>query len=176
DLLVGAGDYVLARDPATGLGTGATLDGLEESFAYDDEFGELAAIAAAHGGTLYEASFVRDALGRITSRTEAVGGDAATSWTYIYDDADRLTGAAAGTYVEAYTYDSVGNRLTDAFGRTYGYDAQNRLTSVTGGVTTTFTYTPQGEVATRTEGGATTAYSYDALGRLVGVSLPDGSE
>src|SRR5690606_3714764 len=64
DLLVGAGDYVLARDPATGLVTGATLDGLEESFAYDDQFGELGAIKATPGGTLAEAGFGARTRGR----------------------------------------------------------------------------------------------------------------
>src|SRR5690606_3863774 len=134
-------------------------------------------IDATHGGALYAASFVRDPLGRIASRTETIGGGAPVSWTYTYDDADRLVGVASGVQGESYTYDAVGNRLTDALGRTYAYDAQHRLTSVTGGgPTALFTYTPQGELATRVQGGDTTTYSYDALGRLTGVALPDGTE
>lgn len=177
DLIVAAGDLALARDGTTGLVTGATLGGIDEAFSYT-ELGELESIEVSFAASqLYEASFERDALGRITTRIEAVEGGAPAMWTYTYDAADRLVGVAGGTQPESYTYDAIGNRLTDGAGRTYAYDAQNRLLSVTGaGATIAFTYTPQGERATRVENGATTAYAYDALGRLVGVSPPDGTE
>lgn len=176
DLIATAGSLVLARD-AVGFVTGATLGGVEEAFAYT-EFGELESIEASHGASpLYAASFERDPLGRITKRTEATEGGAPAAWTYTYDDADRLIGAVGGGQPESYTYDAVGNRLTDAEGRAYVYDAQHRLSSVIGaGATIEFTYTPQGERATRVENGATTAYAYDALGRLIGVTLPGGTE
>src|SRR5690606_23135875 len=84
---------------------------------------------------------------------------------------------SGGGQSESFAYDAVGNRLADGAGRTYVYDEQNRLLSVSGaGGTTVFAYTPQGERATRVENGATTSYAYDALGRLVGVTLPDGTE
>ncbi|MFO7287793.1 MAG: PKD domain-containing protein, partial [Gammaproteobacteria bacterium] len=176
DLIVAAGDLGLERDAATGLVIGATLGGIEESLGYT-EFGEVETYEASYGSSLYGASFVRDRLGRITTRTETIENGAPVTWTYTYDDADRLVGATDGVRVESYAYDEVGNRRTDGAGRTYAYDLQNRLVSVTGaGGAVTFTYTPRGERATRVENGATTSYAYDALGRLVGVTLPDGTE
>ena len=38
----------------------------------------------------------------------------------------------------------------------------------------TFTYTNNGELKTKTEGGQVTTYDYDALGNLRSVVLPDG--
>src|SRR5690606_18958831 len=116
DLIAAAGDLALTRDGASGFVIGATLGGIDEAFSYT-EFGELESIAAAYGASqLYEASFERDALGRITTRTEAVENGAPAVWTYTYDAADRLVGVAGGAQPESYTYDAVGNRLTDEVG------------------------------------------------------------
>jgi RHS repeat-associated protein len=51
------------------------------------------------------------------------------------------------------------------------HDAQDRLLSYGG---TTYTYTENGELRTKSESGRTTTYSYDALGNLRLVALPDG--
>ena len=53
------------------------------------------------------------------------------------------------------------------------YDAQDRLLSYGNA---TYTYTANGEMKTKTVGGQTTTYDYDALGNLRGVSLPDGQQ
>lgn len=71
-----------------------------------------------------------------------------------------------------------GNRLT-AEGEAHGgglpitatYDDQDRLLSYGNG---TYTYTPNGELATKTVGGQTTSYVYDTLGNLIQVTLPNG--
>jgi RHS repeat-associated protein len=51
------------------------------------------------------------------------------------------------------------------------YDDQDRLLTY-GGVT--FTYTANGEIRTKTDSTGTTTYTYDAMGSLIGVNLPDG--
>jgi YD repeat-containing protein len=51
------------------------------------------------------------------------------------------------------------------------YDGQNRLTSYQGA---TFTYTHAGDLASKTDTGGTTSYTYDALGNLRTVVLPSG--
>ncbi len=53
--------------------------------------------------------------------------------TDSYDATDRLTSANPPTGpVETFTYDPVGNRLTDATGMIiYRYDGDNRLVQVT---------------------------------------------
>ena len=89
----------------------------------------------------------------------------------------------------AITYDSLGRVKTQSGGgqtRTLTYDTctsgKGKLCSAvkTGGVTTTtnFTYTPWGQIATRQDvlNGVTdtTAYSYDGMHRLTGISYPSG--
>jgi RHS repeat-associated protein len=51
------------------------------------------------------------------------------------------------------------------------YDDQDRL--LTYG-STTFTYTANGELRTKTDASGTTTYTYDAMGSLIAVNLPDG--
>jgi RHS repeat-associated protein len=87
--------------------------------------------------------------------------------TYAYDPLNRLTDAdySDGTYFD-YTYDSVGNRLTEstqAGTTSYGYDIANRLTSV-GGVTTT--WDANGNLLSD----GVNTYAYDASNRLKTVS------
>jgi RHS repeat-associated protein len=81
------------------------------------------------------------------------------------------------------TYDEVGNvkTVTDFNGSTitYGYNAENRLTSkqfsVSGESPVTFTYTSGGQIKTVVGGRGTTTFNYDELGRLVSRIDPDGS-
>jgi YD repeat-containing protein len=89
-----------------------------------------------------------------------------TSITYTYDPLNRLTGASYsdGTYYN-YTYDAVGNRLTETTpqGTTnYVYDAANRLTSV-GGVS--YTWDNNGNLLSD----GTSTYTYDHANRLKSV-------
>lgn len=176
DLLVQAGDLGIARDPVTRYVTGSALGNVADAITRNG-FGEITAYTASHAGTpVYSASFERDALGRIASRTETVDG-VTTTWSYAYDDADRLIGVQAdGTTVEDYAYDENGNRRGGPSGASYSYDDQDRLLSMTAGAaTTTYTYTASGERATRTQGTEVTTYTHNALGTLVAVTLPGGT-
>src|SRR5512142_3589485 len=67
-----------------------------------------------------------------------------------------------------------GNRTTATVNGTTvnpTYDDQDRLLTYGG---TTFTYTANGELRTKTDSTGTTTYTYDAVGSLIAVSLPDG--
>ena len=134
--------------------------------------------------TLYcETIDERDALGRITQRTETVGNETPVARKYEYDDAGRLYRVRDGsdTLLSEYLYDANGNR-TGGFTPagailTAEYDDQDRLlTYNTTTATTAFTYTDNGELATKTENGDETEYAYDAFGNLRHVVLPNGRE
>lgn len=176
DLLVQAGELSVSRAPQNGLLTGTTLRNVRTSVAYN-AFGE-----PVHEQAQYQADDVfgvdttSDKLGRIADTAETIDGTTDT-YTYSYDPADRLVRVEKnGAPVATYTYDANGNRLTrtDADGTTIAtYDALDRLTSYG---PTTFSHTPNGEVASEKTGEETTVYRHDELGNLLGATLPDGRE
>lgn len=173
-LLTAAGALGISRDAPTGRITGTSLDSVTTTHGYN-EYGELASItASASSPSLYGFTLTRDLAGRITGKTETVQG-VTTSYEYGYDDAGRLeTVRRDGQQVASYLYDENGNRLseTTAGGSQAGtYDAQDRMLAYG---SATFSYRPNGELASRTIAGQATWYDYDALGNLRGVVLPDG--
>jgi RHS repeat-associated protein len=75
-----------------------------------------------------------------------------------------------GVAAESFRYSRNGNRLWDASSpESTWYDAQDRLTSRPG---VTYTYSPNGELATRVDGGDTTTFTYDERGALRQVVRP----
>lgn len=168
------GAMTLTPDPATGLQTGATLGGLTSTWGYNG-FAEVNAVRTAFNASgLYEIAYTRDKLGRVSHKVETIGGVTAT-YDYRYDLAGHLVEVQLnGTVIEAYTYDNNGNRLTATTpGGTIGatYDTRDRLVQQGGAA---YTYTTEGELRTRTKGNQTTTYTYDPLGALLTVALPDG--
>lgn len=175
-LLTNAGTLVLKHNAKDGLITGTTLGHATDARSYDS-FGEFTGLTAKYKTTtLYTVKFTRDADGRISEKTETIGGQE-NVFTYTYDAAGRLIGVAEnGTSISSYTYDTNSNRLTatTSAGAVSGtYDAQDRL--LTYG-TTSFTYTANGELAGQTVGSQTTSYHYDVLGNLITVTLPNGTK
>ncbi len=175
-LLAQGGSLTLARNAQNGLVTGTTLGNLTDGWGYNG-FGERISYNAALGGSpFYTVQFTRDTLGRISQKTETIGGITDTS-VYAYDLAGRLTEVAQnGSVASTYTYDSNGNRLTRTRpgGTVTGiYDAQDRLTQYGNN---RYTYTANGELLTKTVGGRITTYRYDELSNLVGVTLPTGTQ
>jgi RHS repeat-associated protein len=174
-LLTGAGALSLTRDTANGLLTGTTLDSVTTSLSYNG-FGELSGMSTAFSAsTLFQTTYTRDDLGRITRIIETVQGVTDTI-DYAYDPVGRLEEVTRnGVIVENYTYDANGNRTS--FTGTSGtinatYDDQDRL--LTYG-STSYTYTAAGELSQKVEGTDTTRYEYDEFGNLVEVELPDGT-
>jgi RHS repeat-associated protein len=175
-LLTKAGDLTLSRDVQNGLLTGSTLGSITDSWNYNG-LAEPANYSAAYNATsLYTVQYTRDTLGRITDKTETIGGITNT-YSYSYDLAGRLTEVKQnGTTISSYTYDSNGNQLSVSSpgGTIIGsYDNQDRLTQ---SGSTAYTYTANGELQSKTIGGQTTSYQYDTLGNLMAVTLPDGTQ
>ena len=177
-------------EPNVPTASGAT-DIVTATYQYDD-LNRLTSLidTTASLTTLYSFTYTYRADGLRTSSTEQVNGSTnTTSWTY--DNLDRLTaetysstGSPSTNYSATYTYDNVGNRLTEVLingsnttSTTDTYDARDRLTGATvttnGSPTsaTTDTYDSNGSlVQSQTTIGTqttTNTYSYDARGRLL---------
>ena len=117
------------------------------------------------------------------------------TWTYTYDSLGQLLTANGPrtdvTDITTYTYytsnDASGNyrigdfnTVTNALGHVTtisAYDAHGRPKTITdpNGLVTQLTYTPRGWLATRTVGGLLTQFSYDNVGQLTQVTMPDNS-
>ncbi|MFI6207113.1 LamG-like jellyroll fold domain-containing protein [Streptomyces sp. NPDC051041] len=115
------------------------------------------------GKVLSSIAYGWDENDNITSKT-TTGIAGASSNTYTYDWANRLTSWNDGTTTEVYGYDASGNR-TRVGGDTYTYDARNRLTS---DGHSTYAYTARGTLKTITdEGGVQTLLKADAFNRVI---------
>jgi RHS repeat-associated protein len=176
-LLTQAGSLSLTRNTQNGLLTGTTVGSVSDTRTYST-FGELSTYQANYSGsTLINTQYARDALGRITQKTETIGGVTDT-YTYGYDQAGRLTDVTKNGMTTAhYEYDPNGNRLAvtrPGSGTVSGtYDAQDRLVSY-GAVT--YTYTANGDLQTATGGGETSTSAYDVFGNLIAATLPTGTQ
>jgi RHS repeat-associated protein len=170
-LLVQVGGLTLSRDAQNGLLAGSTLGAVADTWSYNG-FGEPATYRAAQGATaLLDLAYTRDALGRITEKTESVGGVTAT-YAYGYDLAGRLVEVKKDGVVQTtWGYDANGNRTHVNGAEIAHYDAQDRLLDYAGA---TYEYTANGELQKKTQGGQVTEYTYDVLGNLRQVTLPDG--
>ena len=175
-LLTQVGDLTLTRDQNNGMLIGTTINTLTTEYSYND-FGEMVGYQANNGSEeLYNSTYSRDKLGRIETKTETILGTT-TSRTYVYDQAGRLEQVKEGeTVLEEYTYDTNGNRTSvTKNGKTITatYDAQDRMMTYGDAA---YTYTDNGELATKTDSEGTTVYNYDLMGNLTYVRLPDGTE
>ncbi|HWP06341.1 MAG TPA: RHS repeat-associated core domain-containing protein, partial [Polyangiaceae bacterium] len=155
-----------------------TLGGASVEASYNP-FGEEAGLDVRFGSTSVRSEVVltRDQLGRVSHRDETRAG-AGTSYDYAYDPTGNLTEVREdGVLRRAYDYDPNGNRLAlteDGDVRHYTYDAQDRLSS---DGRFTYAYSATGALASRTNltTSAVTGFTYDALGNLLEVALPDGT-
>jgi len=176
-LLAGAGVDSLYRN-TTGLLDSTMLAGLSVTSSQDyNSLGELANLHYSWGvGGSYLESLTRGGAGRIIMRTEAISADTTRTTSYVYTTAGRLKDVLRGAnLLEHYEYDANGNRmfaagasLADSASATY--DDQDRLLRYKD---TRYSYTANGELAQKVQGSETTTYTYDPLGNLVTVVLPN---
>ena len=151
-LLTKAGALTLKLDPKDGLIKGTTLGSVTDTRTYDT-YGEMTGLTAKYKTTtLYAVKFTYDKDGRITGKTETIGG-VQNIFKYSYDKSSRLTGVTEnGTSISSYTYDTNSNRLTatTSSGTVSGtYDAQDRLLTYGNA---SYTYTANGDLASQTAG------------------------
>ena len=105
-------------------------------------------------------TFTYTPAGQLATRVNATAAHwlAATpgSSAYVANGRNQYTAVAGATH----THDLNGN-LTGDGSRTFGYDAENRLTSVSGSASLTLTYDPLGRLRQTTAGVATTDFLYE---------------
>ena len=142
---------------------------------YYDLDGKNTKIESADG--LDPSVIVYDNASRITAIQKLSAGivDPAKSFSYSYDNLDRLTGAMPGAgntaLQQSYTYDAIGNRLSNVAGSattTYGYGASShRLNSLTGATSKSYSYDSSGNQTAA--GGA--SWTYGANNRPLRVTI-----
>jgi RHS repeat-associated protein len=152
-----------------------TVGNIVTNYGYDT-FGALAYKETKYGATtLYRVDYARDSLSRIIEKTEINQGNVST-YGYTYDIVGRLSQVFKNdTLTAAYEYDQNGNRLakiTSADTSTGVYDLQDRLLKCS---STQYYYNANGDLTQKVKGIDTTLYSYDALGSLRSVTLPNGT-
>ncbi|MBI2394643.1 MAG: hypothetical protein HYV09_34055, partial [Deltaproteobacteria bacterium] len=174
--LTRAGEIALTLDAPTGRPVSATTGDVVEAFEYD-AFGVLSRHSISRlGNPLFSESFVRDALSRVTVRTEAVASETARTTKFTYDPSGALKSVDRDGLVTTFTYDANGNRIATVAASsttTATYDGQDRL--LTYG-TRVYAYGKDGEVSKIVDGasGATTSLEHDALGNVRKVVMPSG--
>jgi RHS repeat-associated protein len=174
-LLIGAGNLTISRNASTGrvdstrLSSVTTRDDLDSFAQWTRRRAQFA------GTTLFDATYVRDTLGRITEITETVSGVTRTR-AFAYDSAGRLDEVRNnGVLNTTYEYDASGNRarvVTPGGTKVGSYDDQDRMVSYG---SANYAYTLNGELSTKIVGSDTTRYNYDALGNLKAATLPDAT-
>ncbi|WP_410595427.1 LamG-like jellyroll fold domain-containing protein [Amycolatopsis sp. lyj-23] len=170
-----AGQLATATDPQTGAtatygyntvgqvtSIGYGTSSATQTNTYNDQHQLTGQTLIAPGGASEAAiTYGRDSDGRTTSLT-TTGTAGAASTNYGYDQSGRLTSATSGSTTTTYGYDGAGNR-TQAGTATATYNERNQLVSAG---PTTYTYTARGTLSSKTSGGTTTGYTYDAFGQL----------
>jgi RHS repeat-associated protein len=135
-------------------------DGASTLFSYDHLHRLTGATGAVSAGYAY------DALGNLLARTEA-----GQSVGLAYNPAIRPRHAPRSVGGVARTYDANGNLRSDG-ARTYTYDPQNRLSTVTAdGATTSFHYDPNGRRYKRVADAETTVYVGDHYERNLSTGI-----
>jgi YD repeat-containing protein len=162
-------------------GIASDLDSLQNLQYTYDLVGNVLAIADSLAGGTQTQTFTYDAAGRLSSAAAAGGSGGTYNQTYAYNATTGNLSSKGGTtysYTDAahkhavsstsagstFSYDANGSMTQRVIvGQTYNltYDAENRLTGVSGAVTATFVYDGDGNRVKGTIGGVTTAYVGD---------------
>jgi RHS repeat-associated protein len=182
NLVTQIGSETLTRDVKNGYVTASSLGLLSETLSYNTFAEPLNDTYTVKKSTVFEEKMTRDNLGRITSKTENLGQGLQLGHSYTYDNVGRLTLVKIDGWPDAsYTYDANGNRTSARnlfFPQTATYDSQDRLVQYGA---YTYSYNDNGDLISKQIPPATkkdqpkdqTLYSWDALGRLKSVTLPD---
>lgn len=164
--------------PFGGMSSITYGNGLSGTISYDNQY-RIISLAT---GTFQNLTYTEDANGNVTGITDNV--DATKNRTFGYDALDRLASATGPWSPLGWTYDGVGNRLTENT-NSYTYAANtNKLASANGisygydndGNTTTqsarqYIYSQNQRLIQVNDGGMTANYTYNGNGQRVKKSV-----
>jgi RHS repeat-associated protein len=146
---------VATYEPFGPLKNLALGNGLTETRSFDPRYAP-SAIRVDGTGPLLDWSYTTDFVGNITGIADLL--NAANNRTYTYQDFHYFLTQGNGPWgPRSWTYDRIGNRLTETRGA--ATDTYTYLINGTGGRTP--------KIATITRGGSTFSYGYDAVGDIV---------
>ncbi len=153
--------------PSQGLTNAAS------SYRYDNDYQLTQAnypAPAPYNGEVH--GWTYDAIGnRLTNTVNGVP----QTYTYFKNGSNPLNGQRLSSdSINSYTYDGNGNTLTrnGAPGNfTFGWDTDDRMSSISGATTANYAYDYQGRRTSKTVSGSTSSYLYDGL-NLIGTSGP----
>jgi RHS repeat-associated protein len=148
-------------------------NGVADARTFDPDY-RMISLADTGTGTVQSLSYIYDPSNNLKTITDHV--NSSNSQTLAYDALNELTGASGSYGTFAWTYDPVGNRLTQRLGSvttTYGYTSPtNQLATVTAsGTTTNVGYNGAGNISSFSPAfGTVSSLSYNQAERLSMVS------
>jgi RHS repeat-associated protein len=164
---ISGGSFGFGYDPLSRRTSLTRPNTVNTSYSYDN-LSRLLSVTHAKGGvTLDGATYTLDNAGNRNSKADLY---ASVTTNYGYDNIYELLSATQGTSTtESYTYDPVGNRLSNLSGSGWSNNTSNELTSRPG---VTYTYDNNGNTLTKSDSTGTTSYAWDFENRLTSVTLP----
>ena len=175
-LLTSAGGLTINRRSDNGLTSSTSIGVAATQLSYNSAGDWDQMLASVSGSPAYSAHYAYDSLGRVTTLDQTILGTHRVQ-SYGYDARGQLVDVFENSLLSAhFDYDPDGNRTaftgaapTDT--ATATYDGEGRLVRYGAAQ---FAYTGNGDLMQRVVGVDTTRYSYDLLGNLTTVLLPDG--
>ena len=163
----GTGSFGLSYDALSRRTQMTRPNGVSTNYTFDNLSRLLSVLHQSGSTTLDGASYTVDNVGNRLTRTPQPSGPAST---FGYDNIyELLSVVQSSTTTESYTYDPVGNRLSNLGGSGWANNTSNELTSRPG---VTYTYDNNGNTLTNVASSGTTTYAWDFENRLTSVTLP----
>jgi RHS repeat-associated protein len=163
----GGGNFGLGYDALSRRTSLTRPNTVNTSYGYDN-LSRLLSVTHAKGSTTLDGeTYTVDAAGNRSTKSDLYAG-VTTNFGYdaIYE---LLSAMQGGTTKESYTYDPVGNRLSNLAGSGWSNNSSNELTSRPG---VTYTYDSNGNMLTKVDSTGTTHYTWDFENRLTSDQLP----